>query len=454
MRPGRFVTAIAALALVAVSCGIEPEATGALTPALTGDTADDTAEGASNLFGVSATPRPRPIRDGLNTFSGYEWQMEMATIGPTADETTTVSNDLGYSEALDATFTRARTVQTGPDFDGAEETITELYAVAGETCQFDGEEWSYDSATSEQQDAVDFVTNLFDVTIVPDNPVEVGPETIGGMAATHYRFSVSGFGSVSGALVTANQVDYWVSNDNVLLKYELVLESRSGPESDPSSEVYRVEASAELVSADPSLQISLPPDCLAQSGGGTTTTSTSSSTTTTTTTTTPSGSGGGLPPGTPYADYADLTDDSGRISVSVPSAWDDVAGTSWVRDGNPIGIALSASPDRRAYFDTWGTPGVFLGSTDQLGLDLEAYLDTQQFNVSCTYAGREDYSDPLYDGFKDTWVDCGPENSVFQIVAVLSTDGTELITVQVLAVTQADLGAADNIFATFIADDG
>jgi hypothetical protein len=197
----------------------------------------------------------------------------------------------------------------------------------------------------------------------------------------------------------------------------------------------------------------------------TTTTSTTTTTTTSTTTTTapttttteapPTTDGPpiSLPPGDPYLDYVELTDDSGRITVTVPEAWSDTLGSPWERDGEQIGVALSASPDRDAFYDTWGMPGVFIGSSDRLG-PLDEYLDTYDFEDSCTYAGRRDYEDPLYTGRLDTWIDCGPERSVIETLAVDSTDGTEVIVVEVISVTEPDREAVQRILDTFVVQDG
>jgi hypothetical protein len=191
----------------------------------------------------------------------------------------------------------------------------------------------------------------------------------------------------------------------------------------------------------------------------TTTTSTSTTTTTTTTTLAPPPT---LPPGDPYPEYVELSDDSGRITVTVPDAWNDTLGSPWERDGEDIGLALSASPDRDAFYDTWGMPGVFLGSSDQVG-SINGYLDTNDFGDSCTYEGRFDYEDPLYAGLFDRWVDCGDEGSIFEMLAVLplelfgrngpDVEGLDLIVVEVIMVTQADQEAAQRIYDTFVVQD-
>lgn len=195
---------------------------------------------------------------------------------------------------------------------------------------------------------------------------------------------------------------------------------------------------------------SQPPTTTSTSTTTTSTTTTSTTTTTTTqpttTTETPTTS---LPPGDPYPEYVEVTDDSGRITLEVPVAWSDTLGSPWERDGEEIGVALSASPDRDAFYDSWGMPGVFIGASSLMGTITE-YLDSNLFDASCTYAGRSDYEDPLYTGLLDTWVDCGDEGSVFEILAVVSADGLELIVVEVISVTQADLEAAQRIHDTFV----
>ena len=218
-----------------------------------------TSDGGTNSY------RPLPLREGLGTFDNYEWHMEMTTVGPTAAEQLSVASDWSFNRDPQSNFSRTTSTQAGPDFDPPETTTQDLYAVEGDTCQFDGESWTYTGATDQQQEVLDIGQQLFDFTLVPENPVEVGQETIAGVPATHYSYTVAGFGADSGALVTANQMDYWVSLDTgVLVKYSMLVESRSGPTSDPDAEVYRVEASAELMSSNVPVPIELPAACLAE----------------------------------------------------------------------------------------------------------------------------------------------------------------------------------------------
>ncbi len=224
-----------------------------------------TTEPAGTTTTTSPAPLgPLPIQEGLGTFDNYVWHMAMNTTGPTAGETSGTIAEWTFNRVPKSRFTRMTTTATGPDIEGVEESTTEMYAVDGETCQWDGDAWTHTVSTDQEQEVLDAVQRLFDIAIVPEGPVVVGSEAIAGIPATHYRFTVAGFGAESGALVTANQVDYWLADGTgVVLKYTAVLESWSGPTEDPTSTVYRVEATAELISANVPMPVELSPDCLA-----------------------------------------------------------------------------------------------------------------------------------------------------------------------------------------------
>ncbi len=293
MRPARTITVLAvAVMLVTAACSSEgtgpifgdesgagdetgpfglPLDDGGTAPGGEGGTVDvgggqDDGDGGVDFGDLgAATSRPLPLREGLGTFNNYEWHMEVSTIGPTDTERLDLVTDWSHNNDPESNFSRTVSTQEGPDFETPETTTQEVYTVEGDTCQFDGESWTFTGATDQQREVLDVAERLFDFTIVPENPIEVGQETIAGIPATHYRYSVAGFGSESGALVTANDMDYWVANDtNVLLKYAMVVESRSGPTGDPEAEVYRVQASAELISANTPVPITLPEGCLAE----------------------------------------------------------------------------------------------------------------------------------------------------------------------------------------------
>ncbi len=257
------VTVIVVGSLLVTACGSE----GGTGPLFGTDAsgATITTTGTEATTTTVAAPRgPLPIQEGLGTFDNYEWRMAVATVGPTVAETSTNTVEWTFNRDPESRLSRMTTTATGPDIEGVEESTTELYSVGNESCQWDGEAWTHTVATDQEQEVLDAVQRLFDIAIVPESPVVIGSETIAGIPATHFRFSVAGFGAESGALVTANQVDYWLADDTgAVVKYAATLESWSGPTDDPASTVYRLEASAELISANVFVPVELSADCLA-----------------------------------------------------------------------------------------------------------------------------------------------------------------------------------------------
>ncbi len=155
-----------------------------------------------------------------------------------------------------------------------------------------------------------------------------------------------------------------------------------------------------------------------------------------------------------YTEYMTVTDDSALISTSVPVEWLDVDRRGWssvLATGvdEIIGPALSAAPDLDDFVSGWGTPGVFIGASPLITMSVEETLDQFDFTGDCVYDGRYAYDDGVYTGLYDLYYDCGADGSVFFQVIAEPADRTWIAMVQIVAVTDADLAAADEIFSTF-----
>lgn len=107
--------------------------------------------------------------------------------------------------------------------------------------------------------------------------------------------------------------------------------------------------------------------------------------------------------------FTSLTDDSGTISVSVPESWIDVISEDWILDTDPVGKALTAAPDAKAFNDTWDTPGIFVGVSDDVAAAFTPaeVLDAFEFKDTCTYDQRYDYKTESLEGAYDVWTECG-----------------------------------------------
>ncbi len=147
--------------------------------------------------------------------------------------------------------------------------------------------------------------------------------------------------------------------------------------------------------------------------------------------------------------YVTITDDSGALQMNVPDTWGQVDGSAWVSDGETIGVSLTASPDLDSFLGSWSTPGVIFNASADLQMSTAEVLELIDYTESCTYSGRNDYSDELYTGQYDVWESCGGEGTMGIVLAAAPADNSFITLVMVQVVSDADLDALDNILASF-----
>ncbi len=163
-------------------------------------------------------------------------------------------------------------------------------------------------------------------------------------------------------------------------------------------------------------------------------------------------------PGAFYTEYMTVTDDSQLITVDVPVEWFDIDGRVWETDlatgsFELIGPALTAAPDVAAFAEGWDTPGVFIGASAMIPMSVEQLLDTTWFGDTCSYEGRFEYDDGSYTGLYDVYSNCAGTGNVFLVIVAEPPEQTWLALVQIQALTEADLVAADRITSTFTVGD-
>jgi hypothetical protein len=140
----------------------------------------------------------------------------------------------------------------------------------------------------------------------------------------------------------------------------------------------------------------------------------------------------------------------------VPAAWADVDTESVWGDGETdFGVAIWASVDYDLWYSGWDTPGMFFGASAVLPAfeTVGSILDAQDFSFACTYDGQYDYSDELYVGAYNLWVDCDGGDTLLVDLVAETPASDVLMNVQVVVVTDADLEALDTVLATFVVDD-
>lgn len=153
-----------------------------------------------------------------------------------------------------------------------------------------------------------------------------------------------------------------------------------------------------------------------------------------------------------YANYTYVTDNSGLLSIEIPTEWSDVDGSPWTtNDGEVVGLAVQAAPNLNNYNNSWTTPGVFFGASEEFNVfTTEELLDFYDFSDSCMFSGRDSYQDPVYTGVYDVWADCGGTGTLIVVVSVEPADGSYRAVVLVQVVSDADLDALDRILDSFI----
>lgn len=136
--------------------------------------------------------------------------------------------------------------------------------------------------------------------------------------------------------------------------------------------------------------------------------------------------------------FVTVSDESGRITVEVPEAWDDVEGSPWAPDGQPIGPALTAAEDVDDWISGWGTPGLFIGVDDAPVVTPAELLDALDFSDACeAEVDRVPLDRPGLIGEVQTYSGCGAEGSTFVQAAAIPDPAGPLVLLQVVLLDDA-----------------
>ncbi len=155
-------------------------------------------------------------------------------------------------------------------------------------------------------------------------------------------------------------------------------------------------------------------------------------------------------------DLTTVTDDSGKVSVQVPSSWSDVNGTQYTDDAGNVVYDVSASPDVQAFYSGWDTSGVSVSASQQAlaNQTVNGILDREGAppqSAGCSNDGRQPYSDALYTGSYDYWYNCGGTGSTYIVIAATADDGSHMIWVR-LQLAPGDEWAIEPVVGSFMAD--
>ncbi len=131
-----------------------------------------------------------------------------------------------------------------------------------------------------------------------------------------------------------------------------------------------------------------------------------------------------------------VSDDTGSISLEVPTAWADVSGAIVEGAAN-----LIASPDIGGALETFTTPGILV-QLDQLqpGFTVEAGLDFFS-QPGCVSGGRQPFALGDFSGQYELWGSCDGTITVISSVVMINSDSTVAMAIVSQAVAPEDIGA-------------
>lgn len=209
---------------------------------------------------------PIGMRAGLASLNSYRLNMKMVNNGPTSQDISEMYTEVQYDGSGDARYMRVENVESSAENPEVYSSVEETYQIGLQSCSLSTYDGTTDVVPSDltplAHDMALATTNLFDVSVSPENPMFAGEETTNGIPSNHFTFQVTGLGDYSGQEVTQASGDYWVAQDGqYLVKYNLVLEVRSAPESDPAAEVMYSEYTFDLLEANQPQSIAMPPGC-------------------------------------------------------------------------------------------------------------------------------------------------------------------------------------------------
>lgn len=157
--------------------------------------------------------------------------------------------------------------------------------------------------------------------------------------------------------------------------------------------------------------------------------------------------------------YSYVAVEDAAISALIPADYSEITSTEWKNSsGEPLGFILTASPSIEKFNSTWTTPGLIVKSAIGMSeeLDLEGLLEDESLQKNCTYDDRYVYTheafDRTYNIVFDVYEKCGGGDSSYAVLVAQSDPVDQVIFVDFLAVTDADVEAFSTFLDSFYLD--
>jgi serine protease Do len=156
-------------------------------------------------------------------------------------------------------------------------------------------------------------------------------------------------------------------------------------------------------------------------------------------------------PGAPTtlpAGFARVSDDSGSISVAIPSTWIDVETAGLPLDDGTTTPQLRASTNLASFEASFDVPGFTIVTAAPIP-DPEAFLTSSGLTSGCTSLTTEPYDDGVFVGFVQIGTSCGTSGT-WRMIVGNTVDGTTGVVIQLQTASPADQLAIDTALSTLV----
>jgi hypothetical protein len=241
-----------------------PEAPASLANAVAAATATELPPSPTPEPTPTPTPTPIPHRpvglgEGLASLDTYHLVITTRSQSTDPGDRVETVMDLQQSHPQDAQVVKNISTTSSSESSTPESSESTSYQIGLETCSISDGEVEFDTLDPLEKEMASIFNRLMDMLAVVENPQYLGDETVNGIPAHHFSFSLGGLGSQSGAEATANLGEYWLAVDGqYLVKYAYLVELRTSPQ-----DVNRQEYLLELKEANQPLTIAFPAECQA-----------------------------------------------------------------------------------------------------------------------------------------------------------------------------------------------
>ena len=132
----------------------------------------------------------------------------------------------------------------------------------------------------------------------------------------------------------------------------------------------------------------------------------------------------------PAIPMTNVTDEQGRLSISVPSAWTDTDVGPQLNDDATDRPRVAAAPVLDEFYSEWEAPGVQVVAYPFTN-DPSTLLRNLGFADQCTDAGVQSFSNGTLTGLMQTWASCGNTLSRNVLLALSPADQSVTVYVEV-----------------------